>query len=245
MSKPRSAKSSLAPVEAELRSLADPARAKGTAAFFKTGPGEYGEGDVFIGVRVPDIRKVAQTGRGLGLADLSTLLHSKIHEERLLALIILVAQYESGDADARKERFDFYLAHLAYVNNWDLVDSSAAQIVGAELLGRQDRRLLTRLAKSTVLWERRVAMIATYAFIRDGESETALRIAELLLEDEHDLMHKAVGWMLREVGKRVSEAPLRAFLETHVSKMPRTALRYAIERLPEAERKRWLARPRA
>jgi 3-methyladenine DNA glycosylase AlkD len=195
---------------------------------------------VFLGVRVPELRKVARARAALTLRDLAALLRSRFHEERLLALMVLVTQYEKGDGAERQARFAFYLEHLACVNNWDLVDASAAPIVGAHVLASRDRRLLPRLAGSKVLWERRVAMVATYAFIRAGESATTFEIAKLLLRDEHDLMHKAVGWMLREVGKRVSAPALRGFLEAHAANMPRTALRYAIERFPEAERRRWL-----
>ncbi len=167
------------------------------------------------------------------------LLKSRVHEERLTALMLLVLQYESGDDAKKTECFDFFVENMAQVNNWDLVDSSAHQIVGTHLLKR-DRKLLHRLAKSKDLWERRVAMVATYAFICEGESADTFAIAELLLSDAHDLIHKAVGWMLREVGKRVSEADLRRFLKKNAPRMPRTALRYAIERFPEDERKAWL-----
>jgi 3-methyladenine DNA glycosylase AlkD len=238
--KPRTDKTSLAGARGDLRALADPLRAKGVAGFFKTGPGEYGDGDVFLGVRVPDLRKIARARSDLTLRDLAALLRSRLHEERLLALIVLVMQYEKGNEVERQERFAFYLEHLACVNNWDLVDASAAPIVGAHVLASHDRRLLPRLAGSKVIWERRVAVVATYAFIRAGESATTFAIAKLLLRDEHDLIHKAVGWMLREVGKRVSAPALRGFLQAYAAKMPRTALRYAIERFPEAERKRWL-----
>jgi 3-methyladenine DNA glycosylase AlkD len=230
----------LAAARAALHAQGDARRAKGVAAFFKTGPGEYGEGDVFLGVSVPTTRAIARAHADLSLSDLRALLASPVHEERMLALVVLVAQYERGDAAARAERFDFYLANLAGVNNWDLVDTSAAQIVGARVLASRDRRLLPRLARSKIMWERRVAMVATLAFIRAGDSATAFAIAELLLGDTHDLMHKAVGWMLREVGKRVDEGALRGFLEVHAATMPRTALRYAIERFSPAERKRWL-----
>jgi 3-methyladenine DNA glycosylase AlkD len=226
-------------VRAELAALGDPQRAKGVAAFFKTGPGQYGEGDVFLGISVPQQRSVARAHRTLSLKQLAALLKSKIHEERLTALLILVAQYERGDEAAKGACFDFYLAHLGRVNNWDLVDASAYQIVGAHLLER-DRKLLHRLAKSEVMWERRVAIVSTYAFIRAGEATTPFEIAQALLGDRHDLIHKAVGWMLREVGKRVSEDVLRAFLKANVSRLPRTTLRYAIERFPITERKAWL-----
>jgi 3-methyladenine DNA glycosylase AlkD len=238
--KSRTEKAPLAAARADLRAVADPVHAKSAVAFFKTGPGEYANGDVFLGARVPDLRKIARARADLSLRDLATLLRSSFHEERLLALIVLVMQYEKGTEAERRERFGFYLEHLARVNSWDLVDASAAPIVGAQVLASRDKRLLKRLAGSKVLWERRVAMVATYAFIRAGESAMTFEIAKVLLRDEHDLIHKAVGWMLREVGKRVSEPALREFLDRHAPTMPRTALRYAIERLPEAERKRWL-----
>jgi 3-methyladenine DNA glycosylase AlkD len=240
MKRARTRTASLAATRADLRAFADPARAKTMTHFFKTGPGEYAEGEVFLGVRVPDLRTIARARTDLSLGDLAQLLRSRLHEERLVALIVLVMQYEKGDDAARRERFEFYLEHIACVNNWDLVDASAAPIAGAHVLASRDRQLLPRLARSKVMWERRVAMVATYAFIRAGESATTFRIAKLLLHDEHDLMHKAIGWMLREVGKRVSESALRGFLEAHAAKLPRTALRYAIERLSEPERKRWL-----
>jgi len=227
-------------VRRQLAAVADAERAKGSARFFKTGAGQYGEGDVFIGVTVPQQRVIARANRALPLDELASLLKSRVHEERLTALLILVDQYERGDDDTQVACHDFYLAHLAWVNNWDLVDSSAAYLVGAHLVGRR-RDLLYKLARSKSMWERRVAMVATLAFIQRGEHADAVAIAELLLDDQHDLIHKATGWMLREVGKRVGEAPLRTFLRAHAATMPRTALRYAIERLPAAERKTWLA----
>lgn len=228
-------------VRARLAALASPAKAEGAARFFKTGKRQYAEGDVFLGVTVPQQRAIARAHRALSHPDLSRLLRSEIHEERLTALLILVAQYESGD-DARKETcVAFYLAHLPHINNWDLVDSSAAPILGAHLLTR-DRAILRRLARSKTLWERRVAIVATHAFLRAGETKDAIAIAEALLGDEHDLIHKAVGWTLRELGKRADLAALRRFLDEHGARMPRTALRYAIERLPLDERKRRLAR---
>ncbi len=231
-----------ATARAALRSLATSARAKAAARYFKTGEGEYGEGDVFIGVSVPDVRKVARAHAALPIAEVDDLLCSKVHEERLLALVLLVRRFERAkDPDERRAIFDLYLSRLEHVDNWDLVDSSAPQIVGGWLSSRRDRRVLDRLAGSRHLWSRRVAMLATLHFIRDGESADALRLAEVLLADEHDLIHKAVGWMLREVGQRVGPGELRAFLSAHASDMPRTALRYAIEKLPEPERKRWLA----
>ncbi|MEO6421095.1 MAG: DNA alkylation repair protein, partial [Polyangiaceae bacterium] len=183
-------------LRAELKALADPVKAKGVAGFFKSGPGQYGEGDRFLGVTVPSQRRIARKYADLTLDELGTLLGSPLHEERLTSLIILVGQYDRGDAAEKNARFEFYLAHIAGVNNWDLVDSSAAQIVGAHLLTR-DRKLLRRLVASDDLWERRVAIVSTYAFIRAGEHADTFAIAELLLGDEHDLIHKAVGWMLR------------------------------------------------
>ena len=244
MTKPR-ATNALAALRVALRDASDPKRAKAMSAYFKTGPGEYAEGDVFIGISMPALRAIARTCSSLTLAELDALLSSRVHEERSLALMVLVRQFEKGDAAARQERFDFYLAHLAGINNWDLVDMSAPRIVGTHLIATRDQRLLPRLARSKVLWERRVAMLATLAFITEGDAKTAFAIAELLLGDTHDLMHKAVGWMLREVGKRVDEDTLRGFLTTHAPMMPRTALRYAIERFSPAERKRWLGVPRA
>lgn len=225
-------------VREALRALHDPARALGSARFFKTGKGQYGEGDRFLGVTVPVQRTVARAHRGLPLPEIEALLASAIHEERLTALFVLVDAYEGGDDTTKRACFDLYLRNLAWVNNWDLVDASAHLIVGDWLLTR-DRRILRKLARSKILWERRVAMIATLAFIRAGESEDAFAIATLLLGDTHDLMHKAVGWMLREVGKRAGEDTLRAFLKEHAAEMPRTALRYAIEHFSEAERKTW------
>lgn len=231
-------------VRAALAAAGDPARAISSARFFKTGKGQYGEGDRFLGVTVPGQRLIARAHRGLPLAEIAALLASGLHEERLTALLILVDTYERGDDATKRSCFDFYLENLGRVNNWDLVDSSAHLIVGDHLLKR-DRRLLRTLARSAKLWERRVAMIATLAFIRAGESKDAFEIATLLLDDEEDLMHKAVGWMLREVGKHVAEEPLRAFLKEHAAAMPRTALRYAIERFPAEERALWLAVKRA
>jgi 3-methyladenine DNA glycosylase AlkD len=234
----------LANARADLKAQAEPAKAIGQAVFFKTAAGEYAEGDVFLGVTTPALRTLARAYEGLSLRDLDVLLRSRFHEERSLALFILVRKYERGDAEARRACFDFYLGHLAYVNNWDLVDLSAAPVVGAYVLATYDRRTLPRLAKSKVLWERRVAMVASFAFIRAGDAKTPFAIAESLLKDRHDLIHKAVGWMLREVGKRIGEDTLRGFLEVHAGAMPRTSLRYAIERFAPAERARWLAVPR-
>jgi 3-methyladenine DNA glycosylase AlkD len=221
-----------------LRSFADSEVATNLARFFKTGPGQYGEGDRFIGVKVPTARAVAREFKGLSLAEIECLLHSEIHEERLLALVILVGQFEKGDDAIRKLIFNFYLSNTRYVNNWDLVDLSAPQIVGGYLETRS-RTPLNRLATSAGLWERRISIVATHWFIRHGDFGDTTRIAEKLLQDKEDLIHKAVGWMLREVGKR-DIAVLEEFLGKHCQVMPRTMLRYAIERFPEATRRGYM-----
>jgi 3-methyladenine DNA glycosylase AlkD len=217
-----------------LRGLACPKQAAILARFFKTGPGQYGEGDSFIGVRVPVTRKLARQFSGLPMGEVESLLHSAVHEERLLALVILVDQFKSADTAQRKRIYELYLANTAWINNWDLVDLSAPAIVGGYLLDRS-RKPLRRLAKSSSLWERRISIVATHWFIRRNDFADTLAIAAMLRDDAHDLIHKAVGWMLREVGKR-DQAALEGFLNEHCRLMPRTMLRYAIERL--AERKR-------
>ena len=206
--------------------------------FFKTGPGEYAEGDVFIGVRVPAIRAVCRDSRGARLKDVEPLLRSRVHEERLLALLMLVGMFSAADETARRAIYKLYLSNTRFINNWDLVDSSAPQIVGGWLSGRS-RAPLRTLARSRSLWERRIAMLATFHFIKRGEFDDAFAIADLLFDDGHDLIHKAVGWMLREIGVR-DPAAERRFLATRYRAMPRTMLRYAIEKFPEAERKRYL-----
>ncbi len=223
-----------------LHRLANPAKAGIMQSFFKTGPGQYGEGDVFIAVTVPQTRTVAKVFKDLPFADLSKLLKSKIHEERLLALIILTERSKKAPPAERKTLHDFYLAHADRVNNWDLVDTSARELVGRYLEDRP-RTLLYRLAKSTSLWDRRIAIIATFHFIRQDDFADTLKLVELFLTDPEDLMAKACGWMLREVGKR-DEAVLRKFLDRHHPKMPRVMLRYAIERLPAATRSAYLKR---
>ena len=222
-------------VQTRLRSLGNAKDAAILARFFKTGPGEYGEGDVFIGVRVPVIRKVAKEFRALPLSEAESLLHSHIHEERLAALVILGLQADKADAKTRKQIYELYLANTEFVNNWDLVDLSASHLVGGCLEGRSHRPLY-RLAKSKSLWERRISILATFHFIRHNDFADTLKIAEILLADEEDLIHKAVGWMLREVGKRDLEE-LEQFLQKHHQVMPRTMLRYAIEKFPERKRK--------
>lgn len=221
-----------------LRSLGCPEQAAILARFFKTGPGQYGEGDRFIGVKVPLTRQVAKEFRHLPIPEIECLLHSDIHEERLLALVILVGQFEKGDDPTRKTIYNLYLANTRHINNWDLVDLSAPQIVGG-YLKTKSRKPLDRLAKSASLWERRISIVATHWFTRHGESIDTLRIAEKLLGDKQDLIHKAVGWMLREVGKR-DQAMLEEFLSQHCRIMPRTMLRYAIERFPEEKRRTYM-----
>jgi 3-methyladenine DNA glycosylase AlkD len=225
----------------ELRSLGDDRDAQFLQRFFKTGPGQYGAGDVFVGVRVPVTRKLVKKYQAMSLREVVKLLPRREHEARLLALLLLVERYRRGDEATRAQVFTIYLANTRWINNWDLVDSSAPHIVGTQLRGqRTGRALLTRLAKSRSLWERRIAMIATQEFIRHGELHETFRIARLLLEDKHDLIHKAVGWMLREAGKQDVGA-LEAFLSRYARVMPRTALRYAIERFSPGDRKRFLA----
>jgi hypothetical protein len=230
-----------AAVRGALRVFSSPERAAFVARFFKTGKGEYGEGDIFLGCTVPEQRRVARQFRTLPLSESEKLLTSKIHEERMTALIILVHQFTSApDEGVRARIFRLYMKRLRHINNWDLVDSSADYIVGGWLADK-DRALLDELAASKPLWSRRIAMIATFHFIKRGAAGDALRIAAKLLAHREDLIHKAVGWMLREVGKRVSPATLRAFLKQHAATMPRTMLRYAIERFPAAERARWMS----
>ena len=226
----------------KIRALAAPAKAASSNRFFKTGPGEYGEGDQFLGLTVPEIRSLVPQTDGLSEADVLTLLRSEWHEERLLALLIWVRRFEKAKKDeaARERIVDLYLANTKWINNWDLVDSSAPQILGAWLLKR-DRAVLQTLAKSKSLWEQRIAVLATQAFIRAGEFDDTVQLCEGFLGHPHDLMHKACGWMLREAGKR-DEAVLLAFLDQHAAKMPRTMLRYAIEKLEPAVRQSYMMR---
>ena len=222
-----------------LRTLADPARASVLQGFFKTGAGEYAEGDVFIGVRVPQLRALGRACRGTPPKAAAGLLQSAIHEERLLGLMLLVDAFSRGTERERREIYELYLASTARINNWDLVDLSAPMIVGGWLADR-NKGPLTRLARSTSLWERRIAIVSTLYFIRRGAVDETFRIADLLLKDRHDLIHKASGWMLREAGKQ-DAAALRRYLAARHGEMPRTMLRYAIERFPEPERQRFLA----
>jgi 3-methyladenine DNA glycosylase AlkD len=227
--------SGLIDLQRELARAADARRARNLASFFKTGKGEYAEGDRFIGITVPVQRKIARCYLSLPLSDIAKLLESPLHEHRFTALEILVAQYDRGDAATKQDVFHFYVRHTAAINNWDLVDTSAPYIVGEHLVSRS-RRILYGWTKSSNVWERRIAMVATMAFIRRDDLKDAFAIAKRLLEDEHALIHKAVGWMLREAGKR-SQPALLDFLRKNYSALPRTTLRYAIERLPEQQRK--------
>ena len=227
-------------VARELTSLGSSQRAKASAWFFKTGKGQYGEGDVFVGVAVPQQRTIAKKYRDLLLTEIEKLLQDAVHECRLTALIILADRYKKSSEAERDQIAKFYLTHLKQVNNWDLVDSSAPYILG-EYLQERSRRILYALARSKNLWERRIAIVATAAFIKNDEYEDTLKISAMLLKDKEDLLHKATGWMLREVGKRslVSE---EKFLDRYASFMPRTMLRYAIEKFPEPKRKAYLAK---
>ena len=226
-------------LQAEFAAVADPEKARSLLWFFKTGQGQYGAGDRFLGIPVPVQRKIALRYVDLPLKRIEALLKSKIHEHRFAALEILVAKYERGAPDTREQVFAFYLNHTAHINNWDLVDTSAPYIVG-EHVAHGSREILHRLASSQSLWERRIAVVSTLALIRHGEVDETFRISRKLLADRHDLIHKAVGWMLREAGK-VSREALLEFLQDHHSELPRTALRYAIERFGSDERRQLLA----
>lgn len=230
---------SLKTIQNKLRSIANPATALISQSFFKTAPGEYGEGDIFLGIKVPILRALVKEFRNTPLDAISKLLKSKFHEERLFALILLTDFYKRGDDSAKQNAYELYLAHTAFINNWDLVDVSAPNVVGDFLVARPRQRLY-QLVISNSLWERRIAIISTFSFIRRNDFTDTLLIAKQLLPDKHDLIQKAVGWMLREVGKRDLSTEEK-FLQTHYHAMPRTMLRYAIERFPETRRKQYLA----
>jgi 3-methyladenine DNA glycosylase AlkD len=227
------------PLVRDLLKLADKKKAAFFPSFFKTGKGEYGEGDVFVGVTVPQTRSIAKKYTDVSLKEIERFLKDERHEVRLCALLILVEQFKKGDEATKKKIYKFYLDHLKWVNNWDLVDTSAYHIVGAYLLDR-DRKILRRMAKSKHLWTERVAIVSTFAFIRKGQLDDTFEIAEILIEHPHDLLHKAVGWMLREAGKR-NEVALKRFLDENAAVMPRTMLRYAIEKFDERTRKHYLS----
>lgn len=227
--------STLVQLKKDLHKAANPKQAKILQRFFKTGKGEYGEGDVFMGIKVPVQRQFVKKYYDLPLKDVQQLLKSKIHEHRLVGVLILVVQYTQGDEATKKRIYTMYLQNTHNVNNWDLVDLSAPNIVGNYLLDKPRKKLYT-LARSKLLWDRRIAILATFIFIRNNDFKDALVLAAILRDDEHDLMHKAVGWMLREVGKR-NQTTEEVFLRKHYKKMPRTMLRYAIERFSETKRK--------
>ena len=230
----------LARLKKELARLADKKQAKILQGFFKTAPGQYGAGDIFLGIKVPVQRQVAKSCLTLTLAEIQQLLNSKIHEHRLVALFILISQYQTADRQTRTKIFNFYLKTTRRINNWDLVDLSAPNIVGDYLLNRP-RQVLYQLARSSSLWERRIAVLATYRFIKNNDFKDILKISAELLNDKHDLIHKAVGWMLREVGKK-NQAVEEKFLKQYAAVMPRTMLRYAIEKFTPQRRSRYLAR---
>ncbi|MCK5233855.1 MAG: DNA alkylation repair protein [Candidatus Aenigmarchaeota archaeon] len=225
-------------IKHDLEKLADPNQAKILSRFFKTGKGEYGAGDIFLGIKVPNQRKVAAKYKDSTLEDIQALLNSKTHEHRLTSLFILVTKYKKADNSGKKEIIEFYLKNTKNINNWDLVDSSAPYILGNYLLDK-DKSILYTLAKSANIWERRIAMLSTYAFIRNNDFKDTLKIAEILLDDKHDLIHKAVGWMLREVGNRNLEKE-ESFLKKHHKNMPRTMFRYAIEKFDNEKRNVYL-----
>jgi len=225
---------SITSLKQDLQALATEERAKASARYFKTGPGQYGEGDIFIGVTVPDTRKIAKKYKNINLEQIQELLKSKIHEHRLTALLILVEQFNNSNEKEKQEIYNFYLNHTKHINNWDLVDLSAHQIVGSHILNKE-KSILEKLAKSQNLWEKRIAIISTFEFIRKKEFKESFKIANILMQDKHDLIHKAVGWMLREIGKK-DQAQEKEFLNKHYKTMPRTMLRYAIKRFSKEDK---------
>ncbi|MEK7631082.1 MAG: DNA alkylation repair protein [Patescibacteria group bacterium] len=228
-------------VEVALKCLGTPAKAKSSAWFFKTGEGHYGHGDIFYGVTVPEQRRVAKEFKDLPPAEIVKLLANPVHECRLMALLILVGQYQRADEKTKMRIAKFYVSRAKQINNWDLVDASASYILGTELADKK-RTMLYKLARSKNLWERRIAIVSTHAFIRRDDFADTFKIAQILISDGHDLIHKATGWMLREVGKR-DQRQLEQFLQKHAFVMPRTMLRYAIEKFSEKKRKVYLSMP--
>jgi 3-methyladenine DNA glycosylase AlkD len=229
---------SLKKIKEELQQFGNPLQAKVLQGFFKTGKGEYGEGDVFHGIKIPVLRKLAKKYQDMTCAEVEKLLTSKFHEGRMLALLLMMENYSKADDAGKKQIYTMYLRNTRFINNWDLVDVTAPHIVGRYLMDKS-REPLYRLARSKMLWERRIAIIATFNYIRQNKFDDTLEIAGMLINDPNDLMHKAVGWMLREVGKRDLQLE-EQFLKTHYRQMPRTMLRYAIERFPEAKRRAYL-----
>ena len=229
-------------IEEDLKKLADSEKANILSRFFKTGKGEYGEGDRFFGIPVPEQRKIAIKYSGISRDDICRLLSDKIHEYRLVALLILILQYEKGNKDEKKKIADFYLANTRHINNWDLVDLSAPKILGNYLLDK-DRAILYKLVASDNLWAKRIAIMATFAFIRDNQFEDTFRIVKILLYEKHDLIQKAAGWMLREIGKR-NQRKEEEFLKKYSPEMPRTMLRYAVERFDEQRKRLYIKQRR-
>ena len=225
-------------IQKKLKHLGNKEKAKKHQSFFKTGPGEYGEGDIFLGVTVPELRRLAKEYKTIGINETKQLLKSKIHEERLLSLFLLIHRYSKGDEPEKKRIYELYLKNTAFINNWDLVDSSAGQIVG-DFLFNKSKKPLYDLVKSDNLWKRRISIISTFYFIKRNQFSDTLKISKILLPNKEDLIHKAVGWMLREVGKRDISVE-ENFLKKHYKNMPRTMLRYAIEKFPESKRQRYL-----
>lgn len=229
-------------IKKELNLLKNPKQAEVLQRFFKTGHGQYGEGDLFWGIKVPEQRKIVKKYYNISLKETEQLLKSKIHEYRLIALLILVKKFEITKIELEKKKiFDIYIKNKKFINNWDLVDLSAPNIVGNFLIDK-NRKILYEFAKSDHLWTKRIAMLSCFSFIRNNETKDTLKISEILLNDKHDLIHKAVGWMLRELGKRVSREIEEGFLKKHYKKMPRTMLRYAIERFDEKKRKFYMSK---
>ena len=225
----------------KLTALADPEKAAFLQCFFKTGKGQYAEGDIFLGIKVPEIRAAIKEYHGMTLPDIKGLLYSGLHEVRLAGFLLLVALFKKATTEnERREIYDFYIAHAKQANNWDLVDLSCKDIIGAYLAGKKDRRILYQLAGSSSLWEQRIAIVSTWAFIKRGDFDDTLRIAEKLLAHNHDLIHKATGWMLREVGKKDKKV-LAVFLQRHAAAMPRTALRYSLEHFLPEEKRQYMA----
>lgn len=232
-------KNTLNDLRKELHAYANPAKAEILKRFFKTGKGQYGEGDIFLGIQVPLSRKIAKKYSYIPPEMINDLLSSNIHEERLVALLIMVIKFERGETSDKRLIYENYLENTRFINNWDLVDISADRVAGSYLCDKP-KDILYSLAKSESLWERRIAIIATFNFIKKGFCEETLKIVELLMKDKHDLIHKAAGWMLREVGKRCSQEVLAEFLHLRYKEMPRTMLRYAVERFPEELRLKYI-----
>ena len=232
----------LSKLQKDLRSFTNPEKAKILGRFFKTEKGEYGEGDKFLGIILPLQRSIVRKyWKEITFEEMKELVKSPLHEERLVSLLIAVDKFEKGNKKERKEIYDFYLSHTKFINNWDLVDLTAPRIIGAYLHDK-DKEILTMLAKSKSLWEKRISILSTFYFIRQGDPSETFRIARLLINDKHDLIHKAVGWMLREIGKRCGEKAEEKFLQKYYKTMPRTMLRYAIEKFDNKKRKYYLAK---